>query len=122
MLHGATFYLVSPPTTMPIPTDRNNAYLFDLLFHFIHSFRMPTFFVLAGFFTALLIEKRGLWGPYKNRAARVLAPFLAGLVTVLPLAGLFMFDFMLSVRFGLDGTGASGRMRAGRTRHYRCYS
>ena len=101
VLHGATFYLVSPPATMPIPTDRNNAYVFDLLFHFIHSFRMPTFFVLAGFFTSLLVEKRGLWGTYKNRAARVLAPFLAGLVTVLPLAGLFMLDFMLSVRFGV---------------------
>ena len=101
VLHGATFYLVSPPATMPIPTDRNNAFIFDLLFHFIHSFRMPTFFVLAGFFTALLIEKRGLWGTYKNRGARVLAPLLASLVTVLPLAGLFMLDFMLSVRFGV---------------------
>ena len=101
VLHGATFYLVSPPATMPIPTDRNNAYVFDLLFHFIHSFRMPTFFVLAGFFTALLIGKRGLWGTYKNRAARVLAPFLAALLTVLPLAGLFMLDFMISVRFGV---------------------
>ena len=100
VLHGATFYLVAPPATMPIPTDRNHAYAFDLVFHFIHSFRMPTFFVLAGFFTSLLIEKRGVWGTYKNRALRVLAPLLAGLVTVLPLAGLFMLDFMLSVRFG----------------------
>lgn len=101
VLHGATFYLVSPPATMPIPTDRNNAYIFDLLFHFIHSFRMPTFFVLAGFFTSLLIEKRGVWGTYKNRGARVLAPLLAGVVTVLPFAGLFMMDFMLGVRFGV---------------------
>ena len=100
VLHGLAFYLVSPPATMPIPTDRNHAYVFDVLFHFIHSFRMPTFFVLAGFFASLLIEKRGLWGTYKNRGARVLAPLLAGAVTVLPLAGLFMLDFMLSVRFG----------------------
>ena len=75
VLHGAIFYLVSPPTTMPIPTDRTNAYVFDLLFHFIHSFRMSTFFVLAGFFTALLIEKRGLRDTYKNRVFRVLFPF-----------------------------------------------
>lgn len=101
VLHGATFYLVVPPASMPIPTDRNNAYVFDLLFHFIHSFRMPTFFVLAGFFTSLLIEKRGVWGTYKNRGARVLAPLLVGVVTVLPLAGLFMMDFMLGVRFGV---------------------
>ena len=100
ILHGATFYLAAPPPAFPIPADRNNSYVFDLVFHFIHSFRMPTFFVLAGFFTSLLVEKRGLWGTYKNRAARVLAPLLAGLVTVLPLASLFAIDFMVSVRFG----------------------
>ena len=100
VLHGATFYLVAPPATMPIPTDRNHAYIFDVLFHFIHSFRMPTFFVLAGFFTSLLIEKRGVWGTYKNRAFRVLAPLLAAMVTVLPLTAVFMLDFMISVRFG----------------------
>ena len=99
-LHGATLYLSEPPAAMPIPTDRNNAYVFDLVFHFIHSFRMPTFFLLAGFFTSLLVEKRGLSGTYKNRGWRVLAPLLAGVMTVLPLAGLFMLNFMLSVRFG----------------------
>jgi glucans biosynthesis protein C len=100
VLHGATFYLASPPAAMPFPTDRNNAYVFDLLFHFIHSFRMPAFFLLAGFFTALLVEKRGLMGTYKNRAARVVAPMLVAALTVLPLAGLFGAAFMLSVRFG----------------------
>ena len=100
ILHASMFYLAAPPATMPLPLDRNNAYAFDLLFHFIHSFRMPTFFVLAGFFASLLVEKRGLAGAYKNRALRVLAPMLAGAVTVLPLAGLFMIDFMLAVRFG----------------------
>ncbi len=101
VLHSAVLYLAAPPVAAPIPTDPNNAYVFDLIFYFIHSFRMPTFFVLAGFFTALLVERRGVWGTYKNRGARVLAPLLAGIVTVLPLAGLFMIDFMLSARFGV---------------------
>lgn len=100
VLHAAMLYLAAPPPTMPIPTDRNNAYVFDLIFAFIHSFRMPTFFVLAGFFSALLIEKRGLWGTYKNRASRILAPLAMGIVTILPLTALLMFDFMLSARFG----------------------
>ena len=100
VLHGATFYLAAPPAAMPFPADRNHAYVFDLLFHFIHSFRMPTFFLLAGFFTALLVEKRGLSGTYKNRAARVVAPMLVAALTVLPLTGLFGAAFMLSVRFG----------------------
>ncbi len=101
VLHGAWLYLASPPPAMPMPSDRNNAYVFDVVFDFIHSFRMPTFFVLAGFFTSLLIEKRSVWGTYKDRARRVLAPLAAGIVTILPLTGLFMLDFMLSVRFGI---------------------
>ena len=100
VLHAAMFYLAAPPPTMPIPMDRNNAYVFDIVFAFIHNFRMPTFFLLSGFFTALLVEKRGVLGTYKNRASRILAPLAAGIVTVLPLTGLLMIDFLLSARFG----------------------
>ena len=100
VLHGAAFYLAAPPPTLAPMTDRNTSYVFDIVFAFIHSFRMPTFFVLAGVFTALLVEKRGLWGTYKNRAARVLAPLAAGVFTILPLCILFMVDLMLALRFG----------------------
>lgn len=100
VLHGAMLYLSDPPPAMPVPTDRNNAVVFDLIFEFIHDFRMPTFFVLAGYFTALLVEKRGITGTLKNRASRILFPFLAGLVTILPLTVILMSDFWLSVRFG----------------------
>ena len=100
VLHGALLYLAAPPPTMPMITDRNNSIVFDVIFDFIHSFRMPTFFVVAGFFTALLVEKRGAIGTYKDRARRVLAPLAVGIVTILPLTILFLLDFMLSVRFG----------------------
>jgi peptidoglycan/LPS O-acetylase OafA/YrhL len=100
VLHAAWLYLAAPPPSMPMLTDRNNAFVFDVVFDFIHSFRMPTFFVLAGFFSALLTEKRGLWGTFKNRASRVLAPLAAGIVTILPVTGLLMLDFMLGARFG----------------------
>lgn len=100
VLHAAMLYMVAPPPAMPIPTDRNNGYGFDLIFTFIHDFRMPTFFVLAGYFTSLLVEKRGVPGTYQNRVSRILWPFLAALVMILPVTGLLMFDFMLSARFG----------------------
>ena len=100
VLHGTGFYLASPPTTLPIVTDHNTSPLLDILFHFIHSFRMPTFFVMAGFFAALLIEKCGLVGTWKNRAARILAPFLVALLTILPITGLFAVSFMVSARYG----------------------
>ena len=100
VLHTAEMYLAAPPPQYSLPTDRNSSLLFDLLFHLIHQFRMPTFFVLAGFFAALLMEKRGLRGTWKNRAARILAPLAAGLVTVLPLTLLFALDFFLAVKYG----------------------
>jgi surface polysaccharide O-acyltransferase-like enzyme len=100
VLHAAWLYLAAPPPTMPIPTDRNNSMVFDVIFSFIHSFRMPAFFVLAGFFTSLLVEKRGVWGTCKDRARRVLAPLAAAIVTILPVTGLFLVDFWLAARFG----------------------
>ena len=100
LLHGATFYLAAPPPTMPILFDRNTSYAMDLVFHFVHSFRMPVFFVMAGFFASLLVDKRGQWGTLKNRAARVLAPLVAGLFTVLPLTLILFVSFMVSARYG----------------------
>src|SRR4051812_10660417 len=85
VLHAATLYLAAPPPHVPLTTDRNTSLTMDAIFDLIHSFRMPCFFVLAGFFASLLVEKRGVWETYRNRAARILAPLLAGMVTVLPI-------------------------------------
>jgi peptidoglycan/LPS O-acetylase OafA/YrhL len=103
VLHAAEMYLAAPPPQFAaFPADRNNAVVFDLLFHFIYAFRMPTFFVLAGFFAALLVEKRGLWGTYKNRAARVLAPLAVALVTIFPVTMIFVLDFALAAKYGVQ--------------------
>jgi len=42
----------------------------------IHAFRMPVFFVVAGFFVALLVHRRGIGGMLRNRALRIGLPFL----------------------------------------------
>jgi peptidoglycan/LPS O-acetylase OafA/YrhL len=102
LLHGTTFYLSDPPPLMAgLPLDPHRSYLFDLIFHFIHSFRMPLFFVLAGFFAALLVEKRGMWGTYRDRTARIVAPLAASIVTILPLTIIVMLDVMVAARFGV---------------------
>ena len=53
----------------------------DVLAWFPHIFRMPVFFLIAGFFAALIVNKRGTGGLLKNRALRILLP----LVIFLPL-------------------------------------
>ena len=101
VLHSAVFYLVLPPPLMSPMVDRGStSYVCDAVVNLIHSFRMPTFFILSGFFTALLVEKRGTWGTYRNRAARILAPLLVGAVTILPLTLLFLIDYLVALRFG----------------------
>ena len=101
VLHAAMFYIATPPPGFAVILDPNRSVLFDGVVAFIHSFRMPAFFVLAGFFAALLVEKRGLWETYKNRLARVAAPLALALVTILPVTLFFMMRFAFAVRFGI---------------------
>jgi peptidoglycan/LPS O-acetylase OafA/YrhL len=51
----------------------------------IHAFRMPVFFVLAGFFAALVAQKRGLAGAWRERLRRVATPLVVGVVLLVPL-------------------------------------
>ncbi len=101
VLHSATLYLAAPPPHFPITTDGNTSRVMDAVFDFIHSFRMPLFFLLAGFFAALLVEKRGLRDTYRNRLARIAAPLVVASLTILPLTLLLMLDFVVSVRYGV---------------------
>ncbi len=73
VLHAAAIYTVQPT---PIPwRDQQSSLIADVLVVLIHSFRMPVFFILAGFFVALLVQKRGLRSTFKNRLLRLGAPF-----------------------------------------------
>ena len=49
-----------------------------------HGFRMPLFFVLSGFFTAMLWRKRGLKSLLKHRFRRIFLPMILGVVTITP--------------------------------------
>ncbi|MDZ4355987.1 MAG: acyltransferase family protein [Variovorax sp.] len=73
VLHVAINHLT---VDSPLPwRDPKTSPVADLLLLFIHSFRMPVFFVLAGFFVALLVERRGANGMLKNRSLRLALPF-----------------------------------------------
>jgi len=51
----------------------------------IHGFRMQLFFLLSGFFTAMLWRRRGLREMLWQRSMRVAAPLLLGSLTIVPL-------------------------------------
>ena len=75
------------PFPWPVQDERQSGF-FWLLFASIHGFRMPVFFVLSGFFTAMLWRGRGLKSLLSHRFRRVLLPFLLGLVTIVPAVNL----------------------------------
>ena len=65
--------------------DGSTTRLFDVSLGLIHVFRMPVFYVMAGFFAALLLERRGVVGFARNRAIRILVPFAVGWAVLFPL-------------------------------------
>ncbi|MCS5630848.1 MAG: acyltransferase family protein, partial [Pirellulaceae bacterium] len=64
--------------------DVNQAPWLGAVFAMIHGFRMPLFFLVSGFFTAMLWRKRGLQSLIKHRFNRILIPCMVGLITVIP--------------------------------------
>jgi len=63
--------------------DAQTSVVWDLQTLFIHVFRLPMFYVMCGFFAALLVAKRGLGGFWRNRMLRIGIPLvLFGFVLV----------------------------------------
>ena len=58
------------------------------VFYTIHIFRMPLFFLIAGFFGRMMLERRGTTGFIKDRSRRILVPLVIGLPIVMLLTGL----------------------------------
>jgi glucans biosynthesis protein C len=79
----------------------------DFLIAFIHAFRMPVFFVLAGFFVAMLISQWGYLGMLKHRLRRLALPFAVFWPLVFPAMGVLVLVFvhqMVRGTFGLDAS------------------
>lgn len=62
---------------------------FTYLAEFIHLFRMPGFFLIAGYFAALLLARREPAQWLQGRLSRLIVPFFVSIVTLVPLMNLF---------------------------------
>ncbi|RYY28182.1 MAG: hypothetical protein EOP41_03220, partial [Sphingobacteriaceae bacterium] len=92
---GLTYGKSDYQTVWPLK-DPNNSIVFDILVAYIHMFRMPVFFVVAGYFAALLFYKKGPIAMLVNRFKRILLPFLAAVLIVYPLV-VMSFTFSAAV-------------------------
>jgi peptidoglycan/LPS O-acetylase OafA/YrhL len=81
LLHAAACFVEGVP--IPLWPERP-ALVPTLLYWGIHVFRMSAFFLMAGFFGRLLLERRGTRAFTRDRALRIALPLVLALV-VLPL-------------------------------------
>jgi len=88
VLHSATSYTATPlGATWPYQ-DGSTSAVFDWLVFIIHLFRMPAFFVMAGFFASFLYHRETPSGFVAHRLRRLLLPLAAGWVLTVPLIGM----------------------------------
>jgi peptidoglycan/LPS O-acetylase OafA/YrhL len=97
VLHSAVTYTITPlGDTWPFK-DPQPSVLFDWVVFIIHLFRMPTFFVMAGFFAAFLYYREGTAGFLAHRARRLLIPLALGWAILGPVS---MAGFLFAQRGG----------------------
>lgn len=68
-----------------IARSGEGAPVFTWLSDFIHLFRMPAFFVVAGYFAALLLARRDAGEWLRGRFTRLGVPLIVSLLTLVPL-------------------------------------
>ena len=99
-LHAAlTFF----PGVWPVQ-DRTAGYHgpWEELFFAVHGFRMPAFFLLSGFFTAMLLRRRGVSSLIRHRLRRVAVPLALAMATVGP-----AMDWVVARALGSKAKGVS---------------
>ena len=101
VLH-ASLYLVWKE--WPVVADEISPDLpYDDIVFAIHGFRMPIFFLMSGFFTALLLQRRGKNALVIHRLKRVGLPLLIGMFTIIPIQ--ISWSILLSGEEFVFGTG-----------------
>lgn len=74
VLHASMSYF---PVTIWIVPDTDNSPVAGVIFFAIHLFRMTSFFLIAGLFAHMMLERRGTGGFIRDRASRIAGPLAA---------------------------------------------
>ena len=107
VLHSACNYQHTPADAAWGFRDAKTHEFFSFVVSFIHAWRMPIFMFISGFFSALLVERRGVERFLANRISRLGIPFAIFLPLTLPLttSGFYfanVFRFSGSVEAGFE--------------------
>jgi glucan biosynthesis protein C len=83
--HASLSFLKEPVNLWPVFDQQSSTGLLDLFTWASHRIRMPLFFVVCGFFSYMLLEKYDLKAFIKNRTKKILIPFIASLILIVPI-------------------------------------
>jgi fucose 4-O-acetylase-like acetyltransferase len=106
VLHAAVNHFTLRTAAIPW-RDHDTTPLADISFIFIHSFRMPVFFILAGFFVALLVKNRRYDGMLKHRLRRLALPFAVFWPILFVLTGFLVMVYLNVMAHGTLGFDAA---------------
>lgn len=79
--HAAVIYSLSHEWSVASP---DKSQVLTWLADFLHSFRMPGFFLLAGLFSMMLLDRQGAWPWLKSRLVRLGLPLLVATLLIVP--------------------------------------
>lgn len=97
VLHSSlTYNVTNHGNAWVIKDPESNYILTDFIVLLIHSFRMPIFFLVAGFFGSMLFYERGVIQMFKNRISRIVFPFIVFLFILSPII-YFSFSYTIAV-------------------------
>ena len=95
VIHSSMSYSSSNDMSWPLRA-KDSSDLFFYLVDFIHAFRMPVFFLIAGFFGAFLFYNKSPEQMLKNRFRRIFLPFLVFLLVLNPFI-MYAFKYCAAV-------------------------
>ncbi len=105
VLHASLSFF---PSYWMVSDSRQND-IFGTTFSAIHGFRMPLFFVMSGYFSAMLLHRRGRGALIKHRFFRVFLPLMVGLFTIVPLTTAISIFAMTSAQRKAGGAAPASK-------------
>ncbi|MEM9373447.1 MAG: acyltransferase family protein [Planctomycetota bacterium] len=104
-LHAGLPYISGLPPFYWAIDDPNKSDLIDHSITLIHAWRMEVFFLLSGFFTAMLVVRRGVRGTAWQRVLRIVFPFVLAVLLIQPMCAA-IWGYGYSVQWGFPAKTA----------------
>jgi len=108
-IHAAMPYTEGLPPFFWATTEEHKSSSISISVLIIHSWRMEVFFLLSGFFTAMLVARRGPQATARHRFKRIVLPFVLSMILLQPIcAALWGWGF--SVQWGTPASTSISTM------------